>query len=541
MNMRPQGAEKTAADFGQALALFRGKHYSEAAKACRELLAVQPRHGQALHLLGVILADQGRMTEGLAALEEALQFDSHDPALRGAYALLLFRAGRLEDAETAVRTALALQPAWPDLLDILGSILWRRGDPETARECFDRALQQAPTHPGAWANLALLNEQSNRVDEALGMAEQGLARRPEDVSLRLVLGRCLRRRGQMAAARTVLGKLREDGTPALRKDVEYELALCADAMGDAEAAFAHCSRANTLARELAPQVLEEGQSFAELTERLRDRFTPEWVGGWRVLPAETGRVTPIFLVGFPRSGTTLLDSMLGAHPDLTVLEERPVVQAVLDSVARLPGGYPNALAALTAAERTALMEEYFRIAAEHAGGGKRILDKSPFLTLHLGLIQRIFSGAPILFMVRHPCDVVLSCFMTNLELNAGTAHFVALESAVSLYCKVISLWRRYLEVLPLNYRRVRYEDLLDRPEEELRGITAFLGLPWSESVLRHSTHVATRGRIASASYAQVSEPLYLSARDRWRRYAKYLNPHLSDLQPYCELFGYDLG
>lgn len=540
MNLEFTTPPQAARDFGQAVALFRNRRYAEAQALCLELLKQQPEQAPVLHLLGLIFADQGDTVQALGCLEQALKLDSGNAALLGAHALVLFRAWRLEEAERAARAALALQPQLTDVVDILGSILWKRGDAAAARTCFERALQQTPGHAGAWGNLALLNEQSNRVAEAERMAEQGLALRPQDVMLRLVRGRCLRRRGEFAEARAQLEALAQGGTPALRRDAGYEIALCADALGDAGLAVAHAERANRLAEQLAPHALKDGGDFIQQIAYLHERYTPEWVNSWRALPQDAAGKVPVFLTGFARSGTTLLDSMLAAHPDIAVLEEHATEQAMITTLNQFPAGYPEALKDLTPEQQAQVQQGYFNAAALAPADGRRIVDKSPFLTVHLGMLQRIFPGAPLIFMLRHPCDVVLSCFLTNLELNSGTVHFTRLDTSVELYCRVMSLWRRYTEVLPLNCQQVRYEDLLDNPEATLRQVLTFLGLSWSDKVLRHVEKVAERGKINSASYAQVSRPLYLSSRDRWRRYAKYLEPYFQQLHPWCKRFGYSL-
>ena len=567
--------QRVTADFRQAMKWFNAGRHPEAAAACRELLASDPRHSRALHMLSLILADDGRVAEGLACAEQALRLDPGHLGIQTAHGRLLLyagryheaiatlkrvlsrdagnteahhylaialqHAGRLDEAEQAARKALELRPDTPQILDNLGSIRLRLGDPVEARACFERALQIRPGYSAALGNLALLDERSNRVEAAMQLVMRGLAEHPNDVTLRLVLGRCQRRCGDYLTARATFESLNRSGTPALQKDVEYELALCCDALDQSEAAFTHASRANKLAWELWPPAQTQTREFMQLLATLREQYTQEWVSTWTTLPTSATHTFPIFLTGFARSGTTLLDTMLGAHPALTLLEELPTGAAMIDSLSRIPEGYPGALAGLTLTARATLEQSYYRVAAPAgAGNTRRILDKSPFLTAHLGLIQRVFPGAPILFMLRHPCDVVLSCFLTNFELNSGTAHFTELDRTVELYCALLSLWRVYREVLTLNIRMVRYEDLIAQPEKELRGILSFINLPWSPEVLEHATHAAMRGRINSASYAQVGQPVYKDAHDRWRRYRKYLEPYLPQLQPYCEMFGYEL-
>ncbi|MGH8283038.1 MAG: tetratricopeptide repeat-containing sulfotransferase family protein [Gammaproteobacteria bacterium] len=528
-----------AVSFQQALELFAADRFPEAAAVCRRILVSEPRYSRALHMLARIFADEGKLTEGLACIERALRLEPQSVEMHVASASMLLYAGRLAEAESAVQAGLAVQPQAPALLDIQGAIFLQRGDSRAAETCFRHVLQLVPGHPGARGNLALLYERNNRLEEALRLAQSGLTDRPEDVTLRLVLGRCQRRQGEYEAARATLAGLQQAGTPMLRRDVEYELALCADALEDTAGAFEHSQRANNLARELLPQMLADGQRFMTTIQVLRTGFTPEWVANWRELPTDDS-ILPIFLVGFPRSGTTLLDSMLGSHPDLMVLEERPTVHAMVNRLARSTSGYPEALRELRDSERAALRRDYLEAAGEKAPGTRRLLDKSPFMTVHLGLIQRVFPNASIVFMTRHPCDVVLSCFMTNFELNSGTTHFTGLAETVALYCEVMALWRQYVNVLPLNYRQLRYEDLLAQPEPELRSLTTFLGLTWSVALLEHTVYAAARGRINSASYAQVTQPLYHGAHDRWRRYARYLEPYFPQLRPWCEYFGYGL-
>lgn len=571
------GAEYTGvqrAAFADAVRLFSAGELEQAAEQCRRILAAVPGHAPALHMLGLVLAVRGQLAQGLDCVEQALRIESGQPTIHAArgrilfflaqyesaaaalesslaldpvnadalhcLALCLHRLGRLRDAEAVARKALLLTPLVPDLLDNLGVILLERGDRDGARNCFEQALAQFATHPGALANLALLHEQDNRVDEAEQLVRAGLADQPDAVTLRLVRGRCLRRRSQFAAARDSLETLRSTGTPALRKDVEYELALCADALGDADAAYRHASNANSLVRVAYPQVSGEIRVFPELIARLQRQFTPEWVASWAPRQQVLNDRPPAFLVGFPRSGTTLLDTMLGGHPQLTVLEEQPTLQAMLDYLTRYVGDYPGALATMTSSEQQAMIRAYRNVVTVGEGESGCLLDKSPFNTVHIGLIERIFPGAPILFSTRHPCDVVWSCFMTNFAANSGTVHFTELASTVSLYCSVMSLWKTYAETLPLNCRLVRYEDLIAGPEAELRDVIAFLGLPWSSSVLEHVRHAAQRDDVRTASYAQIGRDLYYDARDRWQRYRKYLEPHLQALQPYCELFGYDI-
>lgn len=440
------------------------------------------------------------------------------------------------------RTALADQPESAIWLDVLGMALMLGRQFEEARPHFERARELAPDYPEPYANLAILHEQANCLDAAFEVIEDGLKRWPASVTLRFVRARCQRRKGKYKDAQPALQELLHGPlTTKLHLDIEFELAWCADAAGENIEAFRHFSQANSLAGKLSRYQAAMNANYLQMIVSLGQRFGRDWIRSWRELPRVESRDDPVFIVGFPRSGTTLLDTLLGAHAGFAILEEQPVLQSMLESLTTYPGGYPDGLASLTTEQQMTLRAGYRQTAAAVIGAHdtQRLLDKSPFHTAHVGAIQRIFPGAPILFVTRHPFDVALSCFMTNFELNGGTVHFTALASTVKLYCEMMSLWLRYARQLPLNFRQVRYEDLLAEPQRELRRILEFIGLPWSDAVLDNVAQAGTRGPVANASYAQIGRPLYSEAHGRWRRYAQYLEPYREQLQPYIRDFGYE--
>jgi len=407
-----------------------------------------------------------------------------------------------------------------------------------ARLLLERALALDPDRPDAAGNLALVYEQSNLLEEASSLVEGGLKRWPDHASLRMVQARLLRRNGDYLQARAHLLELqdRDELLPMLQRDSEYELGWCADGLGEFDRAMEHFRAANQRVLDFAAPTMEFRQTYPrELTE-LSAIFAarPPAAGASTAAPG-----TPVFLLGFPRSGTTLLDTMLGAHGAFTVLEEQPAIKAMLDAYRAAGHEYPGTRFEPDAPLCARMQEAYVEVCHRAGWDGHRaIVDKSPFATVHAGLIHAVFPGAPIVFLARHPCDVVLSCFMNAFEINSGTVHFTSLESTVELYCGIMALWRLYQEKLPLNTLVLRYEDLVVSPEKELRLMLGFLQQPWSPAVLEYAEHALKRGRIPTASYSQVSKPLYQHARDRWRRYAPHLTPYLPRLMPYIEAFGY---
>jgi hypothetical protein len=265
--------------------------------------------------------------------------------------------------------------------------------------------------------------------------------------------------------------------------------------------------------------------------------TRPWVRSWRKAKPRAQQTDPVFLIGFPRSGTTLLDTLLMGHPDVCVTEEKPM----LSTVARALGGYGR-LAGLRDGELDELRELYLSEAAKHVPSldGRLLVDKQPFAMLEAPLIHRLFPSAKILFVLRHPCDVVLSCFITRFEPSAALANFTTLEGTAQLYDEMARFWEQCRTVMPLIVHQVRYERLVEDAEPELRALLAFLGLSWAERVLDNQSIGRERGFISTPSYSQVVEPLYDRSMGRWERYRLQMAPVLPLLAPWAERLGYQV-
>lgn len=571
---RSAGIPETG-DFDQAVKHLTAGRPGRAADMCRVILGVTPRNAPALHLLGIILAEQGQPLEGLRLVEQALEqeyrsamfhfshgqilmrlgntttaveafkksahLDPDDPRIIQYLVLALLAGRRSSEAETVVGMALEKWPGSAALLDASGMVLMAQGRYAHASVVLERARELAPDYPDTYGNLAIVHEQSNHLDAALELIKDGLGRWPANRALHFVRARCLRRLGKFAEAELVLQELlRGELTDKLHVDIEYELGWCADGLNQTAEAYRHFTQANLVAEKLPAYNATQGAEYLGMLTMLQKQFERDWVTEWRSLPFPQKPEDLAFVIGFPRSGTTLLDTMLGGHPEISVLEEPVNLQVMLDRLALYTGGYPAGLATLTLEQQLALRAAYFQAVSTYPAKSsrQRLLDKSPFNTVHVGLIQRMFPEAMLIFMARHPCDVCLSCFMNNFEMNSGTQHFTRLDTTVSLYCQVMALWLTYIRILPLRYQVVRYEDLVNQPEQELRRLLDSIGVSWSDDVLRHTAHAMERGHVPTPSYAQVNRALYVDACDRWQRYADYMQPFLKELQPYIEAFGY---
>jgi hypothetical protein len=231
--------------------------------------------------------------------------------------------------------------------------------------------------------------------------------------------------------------------------------------------------------------------------------------------------------------------MLDCHPRLETLEERDTLVDLQRDFVLAPDGLAR-LARLDPATRQRYREAYRRRLAEwvEPRAGVTLVDKLPLHSVSLPLIAGVFPDARVLFVVRDPRDVCLSCYMQNFELNEAMSHFLDLGRTVDYYAEVMSLALASLERLPVGSLTVRYETLVDDPESTCRTMLEFLGVDWDPAVLRW--HEAQGGRqIETPSYRQVARPMYRSSIGRWRRYRAELEPVLERLAPMARRLGYD--
>ncbi|HYN37822.1 MAG TPA: sulfotransferase, partial [Rhodospirillales bacterium] len=429
----------------------------------RRALDRDPLYAEALNNLGNAFQRQDRAEEAIAAYDRALAVQPEYAEAWANRGRTLHLAGRAGEAVASLRRALAVRADWPKAMRYLGDALGANGERGEAEASYRRAAALDPADAESHAALAALLERGNRLDEALAAADAALAADPHALRAAVTAAKVLRRQGRPddALARLEAAETRESPLDE-RAAAAFERGQILDRQGAYVAAYAAFEGGNRLLAEDPAARRIDRAVFPRLIERLNDRFTAGWVASWTPPPADEAPA-PVFLIGFPRSGTTLLDQILDAHPALTTMEEKDALDQVRRAVDRLPGGYPEALAGLDAPALLDLRRLYRDEVRRHVGdlGGRTLVDKMPLNTIDAGLIHRLFPDARILLALRQPCDVVLSGFMQAMQPNAAMVLFDSLGSTARFYAAVMGLWRRYRQVLPLTVLSVRYEDLVD--------------------------------------------------------------------------------
>lgn len=407
---------------------------------------------------------------------------------------------------------------------------------------FRRALALDPNSIPAKFALASLLLDFGDLTSAAALADEMAADMPRRLEFVWIKARLAMATAAWDDARDTLRTLLSE--PALDElqsaEAQLLLGLALGEIGDTPAAFAAAATGKALQRRYYAR-----QAATRESEPHKLRRLTTWLDGaaesFRSPFPSVGQspaTQHVFLLGFPRSGTTLLEQLLAAHPQVRTLEEEPLLAAAYEAFLADEAACAS-LAELGQEEAAAWAEHYWRAVQSRVPdfGGKLFVDKQPAGTVNLPVIARLFPRAKILFAIRDPRDVVLSCFRQSFQMNAMTYAFTDLLETADCYDACMTFAALARERLPLDWTDVRHEDLIEDVEGELDRILAYLGLPGHESVIDVAA-VANARPIRTPSATQVRAGLNRRGLGRWRHYSDVLEPALPTLAPWVERFGY---
>lgn len=463
-----------------------------------------PRHADLLYALGECLSRLGRPREAVEAFDSAIAV-APEARSHFARALALEDLSELDQARTGFERALALNPAQGEALSRLAVLAIQRGDIKAAKNFATRALAI----------------DANDVAAGIAMAQVTLEEKDLVTAERVV-----------AAISRVpdLGTVNRAFALSLAGDV-------LDAQDRPAEAFAAYTQSKAILREAYAPKMEGLESVSARELRLADYFAAADPALWRAASPEAGR-THVFLVGFPRSGTTLLEQVLASHPDVTAMEERTCLE---DAAVAFFGRNADLdrLAGLSDAELDPWRQAYWKRVTDAgiAPSSPVFIDKMPLNAVFLPLIARLFPQAKIILALRDPRDVVLSCFRRRFALNPGMYEFTTLETAAAYYASVMRLIEIYRGKLALEIIETRHESLVADFEGEARRLCDFLGLPWREEMRAFAGRAGAQN-IDTPSSGQVARGLSDAGLAQWRRYAAELRLVLPLLAPFVRQFGY---
>jgi tetratricopeptide (TPR) repeat protein len=498
------------------------------------------------------LWNQRRFDEAIWYYERALARDPQNPVLlvdvARAYALRF----RYADSQKLVDLAQSLYPDDAHLQQMLGRSYVQIQQFDRAIACYRRALElepASPERPQTLLELAKMHERLHELDAARKCAEEALSIAPGFEKARYALANIERRAGDAEKAETLWRRLIDErrAPPGVVADSWYELASLYDKSGRFDEAFDALTCAKQIFSRAAGPYLEDAEAIARASGKTFASLTSAHCDRWS---AEAGTLAPLggglaLLTSHPRSGTTLLEQVLDSHAgaisadELQVLPE--LVSVPLGRTAAKCGSMVEALDRATAEELDELRRSYWNGmegALRQPIGDRLLLDKNPAMTGLVPMVARVFPEMKIIFALRDPRDVVVSCFMQRLPLNAVSVHYLTLEGTAKIYARTMQGWLKIREMLRNSWIEVRYEDTVADIERQARKVLDFLSLPWDDAVLEYHRR-AQKKHVHSPTYEAVTKPVYTSSINRWRNYATQLEPCMEILRPFVEAFGYE--
>ena len=494
--------------------------------------------------VGLTHLDRRDYESARAVLKKALELAPGDALIRSEYIKACYETLSTEEALEALRGWTEFSGLTPSQLADVGQRMMNLGETERAEHVISQ-LAASELDVQAMLTMAQIMERTNRLQEAHRLVER-LSTDPRAASLGMDL---LVTRAQLAQRVGDHEQARELFQRALAEVVHFHdrhfvlfpLVRSLDALKRYDEAFAamveaHASQVAHLELS-APMAVARGTPTWDITRWSCD---PADIAQWDHSGAPTLEASPVFVVAFPRSGTTLLEQTLDAHPQLKSMDEQPIVQAALDDVVALGIHYPEEMGKLTAAQAATIRARYFeRVAARVTlAPGQRIVDKNPLNMLRLPVIKRLFPNAPVILAIRHPCDVVLSCFMQHFR----APHFVMLcanlQALTEGYRRSFDFWYQQSAMLSPDILEVRYESFVADFERSVREMAEFLRLPWDDRMLAPAERARAKGYISTPSYSQVVQPVNQKAVGRWRAYERHLAPIIPQLQTYLQRWDY---
>lgn len=476
---------------------------------------------------------------------QALELAPHDPNVWAGIAEFNFVTRRPDEALAAWDRVLALRPGAAVVLCGKARVEQSLGRVAAAEQLLRRALVREPDfRPGRHA-MALLLLEAGRLAEAVPLVARLQADAPGNPDVIQLAARLAMASGELEPARTALTQLIviPELPPLQRAAALLQLGNVLGDLGLAPEAFAAAVAGKAIEHDVYAERAGGREGEAAKLQRLAAWFSRMTPGAWQPVPRLAARfageaATHIFLVGFPRSGTTLLEQVLAGHSQVLALEEAPTLADHYAEFLADDAGCVR-LAALSAPDADIWRARYWATVAAHGidASGRVFVDKAPAGTLSLPLIVKLFPGAKVLFALRDPRDVVLSCLRNAFQMNATTYAFTTLTGTAACYDAGMTMAQQYRAVLPLDLTEVRHETLVDGFDTELARVAAFIGIE-VEPAMRDVAATARARPVRTPSAAQVRAGLNRRGLARWREYAAELAPVLPILQPWVERFGY---
>jgi tetratricopeptide (TPR) repeat protein len=496
------------------------RHRLREAEACfRAALESKPDLAEAHNGLALALGQLGQFAEAVASFQEALRIWPRNPTVLTNFGHVLFEEDRLDEAERCYRDALRAKPDHVQASLKLARLLVERDAFDEAHRIYDQVLQVDPESTAAWAGKAETLDHQRQTEASDEIVRRFVTETMVPARFAGLYGQVASRSGNQAEAvgrllRTVDGA---DLRPDDRRRFHFALGQLYDELESYDEAFTQYAQANAL----RPTDYDPEQTRRSADDMIAF-FDPARL---RALPRATNRSgLPVFIVGMPRSGTSLVEQILSCHPQVFGAGELNDIRRISETLLPALFGKEDAAGPLDRERLDQAADAHLDRLGNLGQGAERVTDKMPFNFWHLGLITLLFPGARVIHCLRNPLDTCLSCYFQSFA--RGNLYSFDLRHAGVYYRQYRRLMDHWRENLDLPILEVHYEEHVGEPERVCRDMQAFLDLEWDPACLDFHD---SRRTVRTASRGQVRKPVYASSVDRWRNYERHLGPLIEAL------------
>lgn len=528
--------------FALGTALLKQGRIAESITALEKSAAINPALISAYSNLGSAYRFAGDLPKAMENATKALHYAKNDIMSLDNLGQCRMMVGDLAEAEQCFQTILDLNPDHVPARYSLALLYKRRGDFNNALAQAEGVIRRAPQLGDGYGLKAAILENQNRLDDAEAVLAAATAISPNHPRLMIAAGTLdFRRKRYADAIRKFTEVLKQPGDSNVT-DIAVAsnlLGLAYEGAGDYERAYAAFELSNTAQQQSREAQQTDKDRFLKRIDDIAAAFAAAPQERWDNDPSED-LASPVFIVGFPRSGTSLLAQILDAHPGLAVLQEEQVSILTLQSLEAVSPDQ-RFFPPLTKEQRRGFQQDYLNRCRSHCGelNGRIVVDKQPLNLVHAAQLLMIFPSAKFIFNLRHPNDAVFSAYKQNFLPNDSMASCYSIADAAQLYDKSLRLWRSFCERLKIQRFDLRYEHLTDSPLAATQEVAAFIGVDWSEDYLDAMANASQNQKILTPSFRQTDETIHTGSIGRWRNYASRMEPAAELLSPWITHFGYD--
>ena len=523
-----------------ALSLKEDNKLQDAISNLKKAISIKADYTEAFYNLGNTLTALGEFNEAIQMFKKAIKLNpSYFDALNNMGATY----NLLKDyrkAHESISEAMKISPNVADAHNNLGTAELNLDNEDRAIQSYKNAIEIDPKYVMAYSNLCSLYERSNNLNKfqkvLLKADREGLSHNEE---IKFRKGQLYSRNKDFQNSIVFLEQVNDSKISNKMKIEKYELlGKDYDKSKNYQLAFNCFKKSNLIVKSSLETKLFHPEKYLNEVEQLIQSYSKFKDKKWDETTENT-EITPIFLIGFPRSGTTLLDNILSSHTNIFSLEEKPMIANVkkaLNKIATFEN--LNELNKINIEKlRSAYIDELLKYTSIKNLNGKIFIDKLPLSIIDIGLILRIFPRARFILAIRHPLDCILSCFMQTFNLNDAMANFLDLKNAAQLYNRSMKLFDIYNSNFKLNYHLIKYENLIESIKNETSELLKFLGLEWEKEIDNYRNNALAK-KINTPSYNQVTEKIYKRASGRWKNYKNEIEDIIPDVEFWIEKWGY---